>query len=139
MKQVKNQAPDLAALVDFWGAGVRQALDPAGVSPRWRTWAPAGRLPQVYWAYQVTRTRCLRRKAQLQQALEVVRAEDAMPGLTQCLPPQALGEWHAWATRQGQAFQRASSAVEGRNGALAQLPHNQREQPAPPRPATPRR
>jgi hypothetical protein len=46
-KQVKKQVPDLAALVDFWWAGVRQDLDPAGVSPRWRTWAPEALLPQV--------------------------------------------------------------------------------------------
>ena len=65
----------------------------------------------------------------MQQALEVVRAVCATHGFTQCLPPQALGEWHAWATRQVQAFQRASSAVEGRNGALAQLHHNQRGLP----------
>jgi hypothetical protein len=65
----------------------------------------------------------------VQQALEVVRAACATHVLTQCLPPQALGEWHAWAPRQGQAFQRASSAVAGRNGALAQLHHNQRGLP----------
>jgi hypothetical protein len=29
---------------------------------------------------------------------------------------QALAEWHTWATQQVQAFQRASSAVEGRTG-----------------------
>lgn len=129
MKKVKKQVPDLAALVDFWWAGVRQDLDHAGVSPLWRTWAQEALLPQVYWAYQVTRTRCTRRKAKMQQALEVVRAACATHVLTQCLPPQALGEWHAWATRQVQAFQRASSAVEGRNGALAQLHHNQRGLP----------
>ena len=41
------------------------------------------------------------------------------------LPPMS---WRigAWATEQVTAFQRASSAVEGRNGALAQLHHNQR-------------
>ena len=65
----------------------------------------------------------------MQQALEIVRAACATHRLTQCLPPPALGEWHAWATRQVQAFQRASSAVEGRNGALAQLHHNQRGLP----------
>ena len=39
MKKVKKQVPALAALVDFWWAGVRQDLDHAGVSPLWRTWA----------------------------------------------------------------------------------------------------
>jgi hypothetical protein len=65
MKKVKKQVPDLAALVDFWWAGVRQDLDHAGVSPLWRTWAQEALLPQVYWAYQVTRTRCTRRKAKM--------------------------------------------------------------------------
>jgi Family of unknown function (DUF6399)/IclR helix-turn-helix domain len=129
MKKVKKQVPDLAALVDFWWAGVRQDLDHAGVSPLWQTWAQEALLPQVYWGYQVTRTRCTRRKAKIQQALESVRAACATHRLTQCLPLQALGEWHAWATRQVQAFQRASSAVEGRNGSLAQLHHNQRGLP----------
>src|SRR4029077_17026862 len=46
--------------------------------------------------------------------------------LTLRLPAQALEDWHTWATQQVRAFQRASSAVEGHNGALAQLHHNQR-------------
>ena len=49
--------------------------------------------------------------------------------ITQRLAPQGLADWHAWATEQVTAFQRASSAVEGRNGALAQLHHNQRGLP----------
>src|SRR5205085_11304696 len=73
--------------------------------------------------------RCTRRDAKMRRAVEVVTAACATHVLTQCLPLQALGEWHAWATRQVQAFQRASSAVEGRNGSLAQLHHNQRGLP----------
>ena len=48
------------------------------------------------------------------------------PVITQRLAPKGLADWQAWATEPGTAFQRASSAVEGRNGALAQLHHNQR-------------
>ena len=62
----------------------------------------------------------------MQQALEGVRAEFAQHAITRCLPPQALEHWHAWATQQVHAFQRASSAVEGRNGYLAPMHHNQR-------------
>jgi Family of unknown function (DUF6399) len=129
MKKVKKQIPDLAALVDFWWAGVRQDLEHAAVSRLWGTWAQETLLPKVYWEHQVTRTRCARRKAKMQQALEVVRGTFATHALTRCLPPQVLGDWHAWATRQVHAFQRASSAVEGRNGCLAQLHHNQRGLP----------
>jgi uncharacterized protein DUF6399 len=65
----------------------------------------------------------------MRQAWEAVRAAFHTHMLTLRLPPQALEDWHAWATRQVHAFQRASSAVEGRNGALAQLHHNQRGLP----------
>ena len=34
-----------------------------------------------------------------------------------------------WAAEQGKAFQRASSAVEGRNGSLSQMHHNHRGLP----------
>ena len=129
MHKVKKQLPALAALVDFWWAGVRQDLESASVSRLWWTWAQETLLPKVYWEHQVTRTRCARRKAKMQQALEVVSGAFATHALTQCLPPQARGDWYAWATRQVQAFQRASSAVEGRNGYLAQMHHNQRGLP----------
>jgi Family of unknown function (DUF6399) len=129
MHKVKKQLPALAALVDFWWAGVRQDLESAAISHPWRTWAQETLLPKVYWEHQVTRTRCARRKAKMQQALQVISGTFATHALTRCLPPQALEEWVAWAPRQVQAFQRASSAVEGRNGSLAQMHHNQRGLP----------
>ena len=65
----------------------------------------------------------------MRRAWETVRAAFHTHALTRRLPAQVLEDRHAWATQQVQAFQRASSAVEGRNGTLAQLPHNQRGLP----------
>jgi len=65
----------------------------------------------------------------------LARGLEAMPvafdqqALTPCLPLHALQAWQAWATHRVSAFQRASSAVEGHNGALAPLHHNQRGGP----------
>jgi Family of unknown function (DUF6399)/IclR helix-turn-helix domain len=129
MNKVRKQLPDLAAVVDFWWAGVRRDLAHAAISPLWQQWAEETLLPQVYWEHQVAHTRCPRRKAKLRQALEAMQVAFRQHALTQCLPPQALQAWHAWATHRVSAFQRASSAVEGRNGALAQLHHNQRGVP----------
>jgi hypothetical protein len=129
MTKVKKQLPDVAALVDFWWQGVQQDLEQAAVSPLWRRWAQEILLPWRYWEHQVTRTRCGRRKAKIHQAVEMSRAKFAAHALTRCLPPEALADWHTWARQQVSAFQRASSAVEGRNGALAQLHHNQRGLP----------
>ncbi len=129
MQKVRNQLPALAALVDFWWKGVGQALEQAAISSPWRSWARESLLPWVYWEHQVAHTRCTRRKAKLRRAWETVRAEFYTHALTLRLPAQALEDWHTWATQQVHAFQRASSAVEGRNGALAQLHHNQRGLP----------
>jgi Family of unknown function (DUF6399) len=62
----------------------------------------------------------------MRQAWEAAQTAFHTPALTLRLPGQALEEWHTWAAPQVQALQRASSAVEGRNGVLAQLHHNQR-------------
>ena len=40
-----------------------------------------------------------------------------------------LAGWKAWAAEHARAFQRASSAVEGRNGYLSQMQHNHRGLP----------
>jgi Family of unknown function (DUF6399) len=83
----------------------------------------------VYWAHQVPRTRCRRRKAKLQEALGAVRVAFELHPMTRRLAPPVLAAWQAWAIDRVKAFQRASSAVEGRNGVLAQLHHNQRGLP----------
>jgi Family of unknown function (DUF6399) len=82
-----------------------------------------------YWEHRRAHTRCARRKATMRQACETVRATFHTHALTLQLPAQALEAWHTWATQHVQAFQRASSAVEGRNGALAPLHHQQRGLP----------
>jgi Family of unknown function (DUF6399)/IclR helix-turn-helix domain len=129
MTKVRTQVPALAALVDFWWQGVHQDLEPFCLAPRWQQWVHEYLLPTVYWAHQVPRTRCRRRKAKLQEALEAVRAAFEQHPITQRLAPHVLAEWQAWATDRVKAFQRASSAVEGRNGVLSQLHHNQRGLP----------
>jgi Family of unknown function (DUF6399)/IclR helix-turn-helix domain len=129
MTKVRTQIPALAALVDFWWQGVRQDVEPFGLSPRWRRWVQEGLLPLVYWEHQVAHTRCARRKAKMGQALEAVRTAFDMHAITQRLAPHVLAAWHAWATERVKVFQRASSAVEGRNGLLSQLHHNQRGLP----------
>jgi len=129
MHKVRRQLPALAALVDFWWQGVRQDLEPFVLSARWQQWVHACLLPMMYWHAQVSRTRCRRRKAKMQEALEEVRAAFERHAITQRLAPQVLAAWTAWATDRVKAFQRASSAVEGRNGYLSQMHHNHRGLP----------
>jgi hypothetical protein len=129
MTKVRKQVPALAALVDFWWQGVNQDLEPFVLSPRWRQWVDECLLPMIYWDHQVARTRCRRRKAKMQAAWEAVRATFDQHALTQRLAPAVLADWKAWALQRTKAFQRTSSAVEGRNGYLSQMHHNHRGLP----------
>jgi hypothetical protein len=129
MAKVRKQVPALAALIDFWWAGVYQDLEPFRLSCRWQQWVHECLLPMVYWAHQVPRTRCRRRKAKIQEAWAAVHMALEQHPITQQLAPHVLVEWQAWAIERVKAFQRASSAVEGRNGVLSQLHHNQRGLP----------
>ncbi len=126
MKKVYKQLPVLAALVDFWWQGVEDDLEPMGLSPAWRQWALALLLPLVYWEYHVAHTSCASRRARMQEALEALRIAFERHAITQQLAPEVLKEWQEWATQQVKAFQRTSSAVEGRNGYLSGMHHNQR-------------
>ena len=126
---VRTPWPALAALVDFGWAGVEQDVEPAGLSTHGRMGAREDLFPRVSWAHHVAHTRCARRKAKLRQALEASQTAFDTHVLPQRLPRQALEEWQAWASQRVRAFQRTSSAVEGRNGSLSHMHHNHRGLP----------
>ena len=129
MTKVRKQVPALAALVDFWWHGVQRDVQPFNLSPTWRQWVHECLLPLVYWEHHVAHTRCTRRKAKLRQALEGVSATFHTHAITTQLAPRVLEDWKAWAVQRTKAFQRTSSAVEGRNGYLSQMHHNHRGLP----------
>ena len=129
MPKVHQQVPARAALVDCWWPGVQQDVAPFLLSPRWRQWVQACLPPMASWEHQVARPRCRRRKAKRQGAWEAVRAAVTQQALPQRLAPPVLADWPAWATDRVKPFQRASSAVEGRNGYLSQMHHNHRGLP----------
>jgi hypothetical protein len=129
LDKVRKQLVGVSALVDFWWQGVGHDLQQVAMTPRWTRWVEEVLLPLRYWQVQVAHTRCPRRKAQLVQALAAVQnAFDTHP-ITQQLTPEVREGWQAWAAEQAKAFQRASSAVEGRNGYLSQMQHNHRGLP----------
>ena len=83
----------------------------------------------MYWQQQHARTRCPVQKAQIARVLQAVEEAFARHACTRQLQPEVLAGWKAWAGDHARAFQRASSAVEGRNGYLSQMQHNHRGLP----------
>ncbi|NWH05104.1 hypothetical protein HXW94_08925 [Desulfobacter latus] len=49
--------------------------------------------------------------------------------MTAHVPSEEIKQWQSWAHWIATKFQRTSSAVEGRNGALSRMNHNQRSIP----------
>jgi hypothetical protein len=129
LDKVRKQLAGLAALVDFWWQRVWQDLQQLTLTPMWKRWVEEVLLPLMYWQAQVSCTRCPRRKAKLLQALEAVQEAFDRHPITQQLAPDVLAGWKAWAAEHAKAFQRASSAVEGRNGYLSGMHHNHRGLP----------
>jgi hypothetical protein len=130
LDKIRKQLAGLAAVVDVWWQTVRQDVHhQITLTPLWMNWVEGHLLPLMYWQYHVSRARGRRRKAQLVQVLEAVQATFEAHPLTAQLTPEVLAGWKAWAAEHAKTFQRASSAVEGRNGYLSQMHHNHRGLP----------
>jgi hypothetical protein len=84
----------------------------------------------MYWHEQLRRTRHAGHKAQIALVLQAVEETCERHPCTRRLKPDVLAGWKAWAAEHAKAFQRASSALEGRNGSLSQMQHNHRGLPA---------
>jgi hypothetical protein len=129
VKKVRTQLAGVSALVDLWWQGVWRDVHQMALTPLWKQWIDEVLLPLQYWQQQAARTRCPRRKAKLLQACKAMQAALETHPMTQRLAPGVLADWHAWAAERAKTFQRASSAVEGRNGYLSQMHHNHRGLP----------
>jgi hypothetical protein len=129
LDKVRKQLAGVSALVDFWWQTVWHDLAHMALTARWKQWVDELLLPLMYWQEQLSHTRCPRQKAELLQTLRAVQDAFERHPCTQRLGPEVLEEWKAWAAEHARAFQRASSAVEGRNGSLSQMQHNHRGLP----------
>ncbi|MGJ3245959.1 MAG: DUF6399 domain-containing protein [Elainellaceae cyanobacterium] len=94
--------------------------------PEVQTWVLTVLLPWLYWSQQADKTRTPHLKHRYQQA-----ASDAFDLLmaaerTVTLPEVDHLQWMQWGRRMCATYQRTSSAVEGRNGYLAQRHHASR-------------
>jgi Family of unknown function (DUF6399)/Winged helix-turn-helix DNA-binding len=129
LDKVCKQLAGISALVDLWWQTVRQDLTQLAMTPRWTQWAEEVLLPLMYWQEQLRRTRHPVHKAQMALVLQAVEEVFERHPCTRQLKPEVLAGWKAWAADHAKAFQRASSAVEGRNGYLSQMQHNHRGLP----------
>jgi Family of unknown function (DUF6399)/IclR helix-turn-helix domain len=129
LAKVRKQLAGISALVDLWWQTVRQDLTQLAMTPRWTQWAEDVLLPLMYWHEQLRRTRHRGQKAPMALVLQAVEEAFERHACTRQLKAEVRAGWKAWAAEHVKAFQRASSAVEGRNGYLSQMQHNHRGLP----------
>jgi hypothetical protein len=130
LDKVRRQLAGIAALVDAWWQEIWHDVEAqVSLTPEWRRWIADLLLPLMYWQAQLAHTRCPSRKAKLLEVSQAIAEAFETHPLTHQLTPDVLAGWKTWAAEHARGFQRASSAVEGRNGSLSQLHHNQRGLP----------
>jgi hypothetical protein len=129
LDKVRKQLAGVSALIDVWWQTVWHDLEHMAMPPRWTHWGEELLLPLMYWQEQRSRTRCPVQKAQIARVVQAVQDAFERHPCTGQLAPEVLAGWQSWAGEHARAFQRASSAVEGRNGYLSQLQHNHRGLP----------
>jgi hypothetical protein len=126
----RTQLAGVSVLGDTWWQAVWPDVQAqVSLTPQWSRRIAELLLPLMYWQEPLSRTRCRQRKASLLEALQAVEAAFERHPITQSLAPDVLADWKVWAGEHAKAFQRASSAVEGRNGSLSQRHQNQRGLP----------
>lgn len=125
-----RQIPAVASLVDAWWLWVEHRLTPHALGADRRDWLRERLLPTVYWQVQLEKTKTAPLKTAYQTAFQAAHAALLRHPLTPTLTPAEFAAWHTWARDFAAQFQRASSAVEGRNGYLSQINHCARGTPA---------
>lgn len=124
--KVRKQIADIVAVIDVWWAWVRESLPCSWLSADLESWLLEYLLPMRYWQVQGRRTAASELHQVYQTAFRQAQHRFQSHPLTAVLHPKELARWQSWAHWMVMKFQRTSSAVEGRNGVLSRMNHNQR-------------
>ncbi len=121
----RRQLKDVASIIDVWWLWTTQSLEPS-LGAELRYWLLYILLPVIYWHHQLHKTQNPEMKKLYATAWQKAQAVYALHPVTQTMSQDDLDRWCSWAEWASGNFHRASSAVEGRNGSLAQSYHNGR-------------
>jgi hypothetical protein len=122
-----QRLPDLTAGIDLWWQWVRQDLQSHQPHPDLAHWLQHTLLPAQYWLAQTQRTKHNPTlKSAYQQAAALAHTALQAHPCTRIMASPQFARWQAWADTMVTRCQRASSAIEGRNGYLSAIHHNRR-------------
>ncbi len=126
IRKLKNQIKSLSAVIDIWWSWVDQCLTQNEYEANVIRWVKEYLLPAVYWQQQAQLTKNPDLRKDYQAAYLKAKELFQIHPVTVSLSLSTRESWWNWGIWMVSKFQRSSSAVEGRNGYLAQIHHNRR-------------
>ncbi len=126
LDRVERQIPDAAKQIDNWWGWVHNSLEGSAPNPELKEWLLNHLLPFVYWRSRLRKTRSKTIKWYYLRSLKNAEIKLSQHSLTKLHQEGDEPLWWQWAEQMCQLFIRTTSAIEGRNGWLAQMHFNGR-------------
>jgi len=126
LKKYVKQIKDMVSAVDSWWLWVIESIAGYSLGKKKQDWLLYTFLPVVYWHQQMEKAQNPKMRKIYQKAWEKASFTFNNHSMTNQVSQDEINQWVNWADWISGKFQRASSAIEGRNGYLSQMHHNGR-------------
>lgn len=126
VNKLRRQLDDLGQHVGTWWIWVDALLLDKSEDAALNQWICHTLMPAVYWDYHYRKSKSPRDRKTFLSASEQAAQRLTTDSVTWQLSVGQYQQWQHWCEDKVKHFQRTSSAVEGRNGCLAQMYHNGR-------------
>ena len=123
-RKSQNQLSDVVAVIPLWHNFVVDELEKFGFDKQTKEWFSRFLLPLTYWEYALKKTKYAPQRSFIKQ--QIILCNSFKDQITEMLSEEEYKKIKAKAIYLTSKFQRASSQVEGRNGFLSQINHNQK-------------
>lgn len=123
LTKAKNQVSDVVAVVSLWHDLVTEEIEQMNLNDNLKYWFKTYLLPKMYWIQALNKTKHKPIREQLKKELRECEQNKFLMLELSDEEYKVLKEKAIFLSRK---FQRASSQVEGRNGKLSLINHNQK-------------
>ncbi len=110
----------------MWWQNVTKSLFLEKIDSLTQNWILTCLLPEVYWFSLISKTKNRDLKEIYQKSWFQAHQKLLKDPFTQKIKQKEINQWRDWSNLMVSKFQRASSAIEGRNGYLSRLHHSGR-------------
>jgi hypothetical protein len=124
LNKAKNQVEDLVCLIDKWNKIVELKIKNLSLTAEVEKWFKNSLLPKTYWKNALEKTKYKPTKERIKEELLLIKKRELKRLLL--LNKEEHEGLKKEAKMLCRKFQRTSSRVEGRNGYLSRINHNQR-------------